>query len=323
MGTKCNIINGLSNHAYHYEEPYSDYLSSSALKIYARSPKAFKFAVENPDESQSDALRIGSLFHSYMECAASHTDMASDAIASLWMQGIAVFDPPVNDKTGQPYGAATKAYKEAYDGFIQTVGNKAIASRDELLQVQGMAESLLSGCGATSEQVRKLLGWAKGVEVSYFYENEDGIKLKARPDLLTKNKIIDWKTCSLDSLDEDNIVRQIIRYRYDVSLSQYQYIIHEIDGRWLTPILVFVQKQPPYDAVMCDISEWCYQYNKEFDLVTSGVGAMEFSRLLAMHTECVKNGEWPGAETAILAEDSTRIMKPKIPAYFGMKYYND
>lgn len=314
------IIHGLSNEAYHHEKPYSDYLSSSQLKLYLKSPKAYKHAIDNPTEEKSDALRFGSLFHDLMACCAEHYANDTEAIAK-WMRHIAVFDPPKNDKTGLPYGSATKAYKEAYDAFLQANNGKTIASNEELSLVQKMCQSLMLDSGATSEQVRKLLKWAKATEVSYFYETEDGIKLKVRPDLLTNGKIVDWKTCSLDSLDEDSIARQIIKYRYDVSLSMYQYVLHEIEGKWYTPILVFVQKQEPFDGLMCDISEWCYSYDPDEDFVKPGVGAMEFKKLLDLHTECVKNNEWPGAENSIEADGNTRIMKPAVPYWLGMKYF--
>lgn len=315
-------IYGLSNQAYHHEAPYSEYLSSSQLKNYLKSPRYAKFALGNPTEDKSDAMRIGSLFHDLMACSAEHYDNGTKAIAE-WMRHIAIFDPPKNEKTGQLYGSPTKAYKEAYEAFLQANEGKMIASNDEMSVINQMHKSLLCDSGATSEQVRKLLKWAKATEVSYFYETEDGIKLKVRPDLLTHGKIVDWKTCSLDSLDEDSIARQIIKYRYDVSLAMYQWTIFQIEKKWYTPILVFVQKQEPFDAVMCDISEWCYQYDKTYDVVTMGCGALEFIRLLDLHTGCVKNNEWPGAETSIEADGNVRIMKPKIPAYFGMKYYNE
>lgn len=315
-------IYGLSNQAYHHEAPYSEYLSSSQLKNYLKSPRYAKFALGNPTEDKSDALRFGSLFHDLMACSAEHYDNGAKAIAE-WMRHIAIFDPPKNEKTGQLYGSTTKAYKEAYEAFLQANEGKMIASNDEMSVINQMHKSLLCDSGATSEQVRKLLKWAKATEVSYFYETEDGIKLKVRPDLLTKTKLVDWKTCSLDSLDEDSIARQIIKYRYDVSLAMYQYVLHAIEGKWYTPILVFVQKQEPFDCVMCDISEWCYQYDKTYDVVTMGCGALEFRRLLDLHAECVRKNEWPGAETLIEADGIVRIMKPKIPTYFGMKYYNE
>lgn len=316
------IIHGLSNEAYHHEAPYSEYLSSSQLKAYLKSPRYFKHQLDNPTDEKSDTLRFGSLFHDLMASCAEHWDNGTEAIGQ-WLSRIAVFEPPVNEKTGQPYGSTTKRYAADYEAFLQANEGKLIASQAEIDTVNEMARSLIFGCGATSGQVRKLLKWAKATEVSYFYGTEDGIRLKVRPDLLTNGKIVDWKTCSLDSLDEDSIARQIIKYRYDVSLSMYQYVIHAIEGRWLTPILVFVQKQEPFDAVMCDISEWCYTYDRDEDFVKPGVGAMEFRKLLDLHTGCVRNNEWPGAETSIEADGDTRIMKPAVPYWLGMKYFEE
>ena len=119
------IIIGLSNEAYHHEAPYSEYLSSSQLKRYAVSPKAFKFALDHP-EPQTDAMRFGSLFHDLMACSAEHYDNGTKAIAE-WMRHIAIFDPPKNEKTGQLYGSTTKAYKEAYEVFLQANEGKMIA----------------------------------------------------------------------------------------------------------------------------------------------------------------------------------------------------
>lgn len=103
----------------------------------------------------------------------------------------------------------------------------------------------------------------------------------------------------------------------------YQFVIHEIENKWYTPILVFVQKQEPFDAVMCDISEWCYSYDPNEDFVKPGVGALEFRKLLDLHTGCVKNNEWPGAENTIEADGNTRIMKPAVPYWYAMKYFEE
>lgn len=313
-----STIYGLSNEDYHRGEGYRDYLSSTQLKAYAKSPKFAKFMLDNPQE-QTDAMRFGSLFHDLMACLAESKGDWRQAY-DKWESGLVIFRPPINFKTNQPYGTTTKAYTEAYHQFQSDNQDKMITSSTEIFDVSEMALQLLNNCGATSEQVRKLLKWAKAVEVSYFYETEDGIKLKVRPDLLTRDKIIDWKTCSLDALDEESIARQIIKYRYDVSLSMYQYVLHEITGKWYKPYLVFVTKSEPYDAMIADISEWCYRYEPEIDFTSMGVGAMEFKRLLDLHTQCVKNNEWPGAESA-LPDENNAIMKPEVPYYFGKKYF--
>ncbi len=317
-----NTIYGLSNHAYHYEAPFTDYLSSTQIKGYLKSPKYAKYKLDNPDEEKSDALAFGSLFHDLMASLAAVKGEWAQGYG-CWLDNLAVFQAPINEKTGQPYGVTTKAYKEAYEAFLSDNADKAIASEADVELCRDMATSLYNGCGATSEQVRKLLKWAQATEVSYFYETEDDIKLKVRPDMLTPKKVIDWKTIATDDLSEENIARQIIKYRYDVSLSMYQEVLHEITGKWYRPYLVFVSKTAPFDAVICDISEWCYNYDAEYDIVTPGVGAMEFKRLLDLHTECVRNNEWPGIEYAIPQDGKTRIMKPEVPYFFGRKYFEE
>lgn len=316
-----DTIYGLSNHAYHHEAPYTEYLSSTQIKAYLKSPRFFKYKLDNPEEEKSDALAFGSLFHEAMQMLAD--GVTPDAFPKYFCERVAVFEPPINEKTGQPYGAATKAYKEAHEEFLQANNGKPIATEEDIELIRNMTLSLLCGCGATSEQVRKLLKWVKATEVSYFYETSDGIKLKVRPDMLTGNKLIDWKTIATDDLGEDSITKQIIKYRYDVSLSMYQFVLHEITGKWYRPYLVFVSKTAPYDSVICDISEWCYNYDVEYGIVTPGVGAMEFKRLLDLHTECVRNNEWPGIEYAIPQDGKTKIMKPEVPYYFGRKYFEE
>lgn len=316
------IIHELSNDEYHHAQPYSEYISSSQLKKYLISPKAFKYALDARTNENSDALRIGTLFHDLMACSAEYFDNGTAAI-SHWLDGISIFTPPINEKTGKPYGTATKIYSESYNAFQQINKGNLVATENEKATILNMHKSLLAECGTTSKQVGKILKWSQASEVSYFWETEDGIKLKVRPDLLTRNKLIDWKTCSLESLDEDSIARQIIKYRYDVSLSMYQYVLHKIENKWYTPILIFIQSRPPFDAVMCDISEWCYQYDPDIDIVSTGIGAIEFKKLLSLHTQCVKTNEWMGAENSIKPELDTRIMKPAIPSWLGSKYFND
>lgn len=316
-----SIVYGLSNEQYHHGEEERQYISSSQLKKLAVSPKFFHYCLDNP-EPQTDAMRLGSLFHDLMACSAEHYDNGTKALTQ-WLSGIAVFNPPVNEKTGAPYGTATKAYKEAHEAFLQANEGKTIATDEELSQVQQMHQAVLLDCGATSEQVRKLLKWGKKVETSYFYEDENGIKLKVRPDLLTRDKLIDWKTCSLESLNEESIARQIITYGYHISLSMYQFVLHEITGKWYTPMLVFIQKSAPFDCVIADISEWCYQYDNEYDIVSMGVGALEFKRLYDLYTECKTKDEWPGIESAIPSEGKTKIMKPAVPTWYGMKILNE
>ena len=318
-------IRGLSNADYHFGEKYKNYISSSQLKHYLKSPKAFKYQMEHPEEERNDNLEFGSLFHSGMEAVVSSLKNQEKDLSSIdrWVESLAVFEPPVNEKTRLPYGSTSKAYSEAYANFLVENQGKTVATSSARDQAEAMIRSLFDKCGETSMQVRKLAKWAKEIETSYFYETEEGIGLKVRPDLLTNGKLVDWKTCSLESLDEDSIVRQIVKYRYDISLAMYQWVLHEITGKWYGPYLVFVSKTEPFDSIMVNMSHWCYKEDKETEYVSMGVGALEFKRLLNLHTECVKKGEWPGIECLLKEDGNVKILKPDIPIYLGRKYYGE
>lgn len=306
------VIRGLSNERYHFGEEERQYLSSTQLKLYKTSPKAYKYAVDNPDEDKSDALRLGSLFHSLM---ASFADRGGTWDGyRVWRSKIAVFTPPVNEKTGQPYGSATKAYKEAYDAFLQASAGKTIATAEEADLIHAMAQSLLDECGATSAQTRKLLKWGEA-EASHFVEYE-GCKFKFRPDLETKHKIVDWKTVSTDDFGERSINSIISKFGYDISAAFYQFMEHEQSGKWKQFYWVFVSKTPPHDAVMVDASKWTYSYDPEADIVMPQVGAIKMKALLDLHIKCVRENKWPGAEIYIpKADNGLRIMLPTPPTW--------
>lgn len=307
------VIYGLSNEAYHHEAAYSEYLSSSQLKLYLKSPKAAKFALDNPTEEKSDALRFGSLFHDLMASLAGANGMWAQGYGA-WKDGIAIFDPPINPKTGICYGATTKAYTEAYEQFLADNKDKTVASVLETDLAGNMANCLIRDSGATSEQVRKLLKWGKP-EVSHFIEYE-GLKFKWRPDLETKAKIIDYKTIASDDLSERSINAQIAKYGYDISAAHYLFFDHLQTGKWKRFYWVFVSKQPPFDAVMVDASKWTYDYDPETDIVMPQVGAIKFKALLDLHIQCSRKNEWPGSEIFIpQADNGLRIMCPTPPPW--------
>ena len=307
-----SVIYGLSNQDYHRGEGYRDYLSSTQLKAYAKSPKFAKFTLDNP-QPETEAMRFGSLFHDYMAAMAECWDDIS-AAKLQWLRSIEVFEPPKNEKTGKPFGGTTKAYKEAYDAFVKANEGKTISTFEELVHIEEMVLSLIYDCGSTSEQVRKLLRWGKP-EVSHFFEYE-GCKFKFRPDLETKKKIIDYKTVATDDLSERSINNIIAKYGYDVSAAFYLWGEHEQSGIWKTFYWLFVSKVPPYDAVLVDASEWTYKYDPDSDIVMPQVGAIKMKRLLDLHIKCSKENIYPGAEINIPQDDfGRRIMRPTPPPW--------
>lgn len=312
-----DTIYDLSNEDYHFKDPYLEYLSSSALKYYLKSPRFARFAFDNPAEEKTDAQQFGSLFHDLMACVADANGTWVQAY-SLWRDGFVRFDPPVNPKTGIYYGANTKAYAEAYAQFEEDNKGKAIVEAKTSVLASDMAYALLNCCGSTSVQVRKLLEWGKP-EVSHFVEYE-GCKFKYRPDLETRRKIVDWKTVATDDLSEESINRIILKFGYHISAAFYQFFEHERTGLWKTFYLVLVSKVEPYDAVMVDMANYGYRYLPEYDMVVPGPGAMEFKKLLDLHIKCTRENEWPGAETFIPSDNGVKVLDIQPPKYYSNKF---
>lgn len=319
------VIHGLSNEAYHHEAPYSEYLSSSQLKLYLKSPKAAKFALDNPTDEKSDALRFGSLFHMAME------KFQQFGTIDAFYDCVAIFTPPKNDKTGQPYGTTTKAYAEAYNQFLADNQGKEIATLEEVQLIDDMVGTLVrpSVGGATATQVLKLLKWGKP-EVSHFIEYE-GCKFKFRPDLTTRYRrkggqcadLYDWKSVATDDLSEENINRIILKYGYHISASHYQFFYHEQTGIWPGFILVFVSKVAPHDCVMVDMANYGYRYYPDVDIVSMGPGAMEFKKLLDLHIKCTKENHYPGAEQAIPDNNGVRLLEIQPPRYYANRFIEE
>lgn len=305
------IIYGLDNDRYHNGEEERTFLSSSQLKLYLKSPAAYKYALDHPQE-QTEAMRFGSLFHDLMVSLAEHNADWGKAMRA-WSENLAFFIPPLNSK-GKPFGATSNAYKEAYEKFLQVNEGKTIISEPDYELVTSMVGALLTNCGSTSEQVRKLLKWGKP-EVSHFLE-VDGIRCKFRPDLETKMKIVDYKTAVTDDLSEKSINNIIAKYGYDISAAFYLYLEHEQSGAWKTFYWLFVSKIPPHDAVLVDATEWTYKIDEKTGLAIPQTGAIKMEYLLKLHKRCSRDQHWPGAEIHIPKDEfSKRIMRPQPPTW--------
>ena len=311
-------IKNLPNEDYHRGEAYRDYISSTQLKDYFISPKFAKFKREHPQmfTISKDASEKGSLYHNCMESIA-RTGNTED-----FLNNVCVFDPPRNPKTGAPYGYDTKAYSEAYAQFSFENPNKEIVSQSDVDLVKTMINELLNHCGQTSKDVKKLLKWGEP-EVSHFVEY-DGCKFKYRPDLETKNKIVDWKTVAVDDLHENTIAKIILKFKYDISAAFYQFFEHERTGEWKDFYWVFQQKQPPYDAIIVSAEEWAYHYDGE--IVKMGSGALKFKTLLDQHIYCEQNQEYTGAEIFVMPGFLNRRILVSEPPMFErtklLTYYN-
>lgn len=313
------VITGLPNEVYHHGEGYEQYLSSTQLKDFLVSPKYARYKMEHPEEFNlsDDALEFGSMYHAYMESLLNTGDDRA------FLKEYHVFEAPVNEKTGKPYGRDTQKYISALEEAKAKNPELVFVSEDRINQVRLMVTELLDNCGETSKQVRTILRQGQS-EVSHFVEYA-GCRFKFRPDVETKRKIVDWKTTTVDSLHPNVIAKTITKFGYGISAAFYQFFEHEQSGVWKDFFWVFQQKTPPYDAVMVSASQWAYSYNKDLDMVNVGPSALIFKKLLDQYIECVKTGVYRGAEIYIEPGfKGRRIMEVQAPSFnTEFRFYNN
>lgn len=318
-----DTIYNLPNEEYHRGEKFREHLSSTQLKDYLISPKFAKYKREHPEdfEQKSEALEKGSLYHNCLQCIVEQKDEKKGFDAFL--SSVVVFEPPINEKTGKPYGYETKAYQEAKSAAEEANPGKEIVFESDVNLIRSMVSELLNGCRQTSKDIRQIIKWGKA-EVSHFVEYE-GCKFKYRTDVETGKKILDWKTVAVDDLHEDTINKTISKFKYDISAAFYQFMEHERTGIWKDFFWVFQQKTAPFDAVLVSAENWCY-YEAE-EIIRMGVGAHRFMNLLNQHIHCTLNDDFDGAQVFIQPGfKDRRIMTPSAPGFEANKlliFYNE
>ena len=296
----------MPNENYHRGEWQREFVSSTTLKNMLVSPKYFKHCLFSPKQISQSAAIQGSIYHSMLE------SMCKNGCIDGVFDEFFVFQAPINPKTGEPYGTSTKAFKEEYELQMENSGGKTPCSEEEIAIAKAMVDSLLNDCGQTSEIVNHLLSIGTP-EVSFFLEYE-GAKFKFRTDLITKNKIVDWKSIAADDLHEDTINKQISKMNYGFSAAFYQFFCYQATGQWVEFLWVFQQKSAPYDAVIVSASDWAYSVDYTGNLI-KGPSALEFEHCLGKYIECRANGYFPGAESLIPETNGYKVMYAGVPSY--------
>ena len=104
-----DTIYDLPNEEYHKGEKFKDFLSSTQIKDYMVSPKFARYKALHPEmfELSIEASEKGPLYHDAME------SLVNTGTLDKWRNNLLVFEPPINPKTGCPYGRDTQKYQIA------------------------------------------------------------------------------------------------------------------------------------------------------------------------------------------------------------------
>lgn len=329
-----NIIYELPNNSYHYEEPYSDFLSSSKLKAYTKSPLYAHLCMTDPAYATevTPAMLRGTRVHDGLEF------ICNGGTVEGYLSHFAVFSAPINEKTGLPYGATTNAYKDAFAEFTkkEAEAGRTVLAADELEYIRNIVTA-----ASSNEYVRRFISNGKpdftknvGPEISFFWTGEtpngNELKIKCRPDLLTRTACFDYKTTSLEAFTDEAIGKVISDYDYGVSGCLYQYVLWKVLGKFYEFVWIFISTKAPYEVAIAKSSNICFSSIEDlemFDKDTDGSmvfnpSVMKFRDLLHTHIACIDANHWPGSESWVAPDESgIRFFDPKIPAWEANKSY--
>lgn len=312
-----DTIYDLPNEEYHRGERFKDFLSSTQIKDYLVSPKFARFKALHPEmfEIGAEAAEKGSLYHDAME------SIVNTGSLDKWRNSLLVFQPPINERTGCPYGRETQKYRDALAEAVAANPGKSLTSSADVQLVETMVYELLNCCRETSKQIKQILSFKQTkAEVSHFVEYKN-CKFKYRPDVETAKKIIDWKTVAVDDLHEDTVNRIITKFHYGISAAFYQFMEHKRTGVWKEFYWVMQQKTAPYDAVFVSAANWAY--HMEDGIVKMGASALLFAKLLEQHVYCTQNNDFDGAQVFIQPGfKGRRIMIPDTPSFEKNRMFN-
>lgn len=227
-----------------WDVPEAEYRADARLNFHTlanfrRDPKAFREGFFAEIE-ETDAMRFGSALHAKL------------LTPELYAKSYAAFEPPINAKTGQPFGTTTNAYKEARDQFASANQGKTLIEKQDAELIERLvdefffhpyAPAILSG---DVQPEKSILG-------SLSFDGQTSIDVKGRLDAYTGAGLIDVKTtASLDDASgRDRFRYTVYDYKYIVQLAFYHRILTECYGAPFVPcwLIVFEKNAPNRVAV--------------------------------------------------------------------------
>ena len=206
---------------YHSRSRSGEMMSSHRLIKFRECPYRYFIETISPNENEwNDSLRFGSAFHArFLE--------GEEAYRSRYP----IVEPPINPKTGKPFGKGTNAYNGHYamygDGFVTPDEDRMIASMmDSYPDSEPHSEHPQVDCDTEVVCRRRICG----------------VDCQIRIDLLTEFAIYDVKTCA----DIMRFERDAFAYGYPAQLAFYRDVLEDATGvRLPVYILAFEKSESP------------------------------------------------------------------------------
>lgn len=217
-------------------------LNFHTLAEFHRDPRAFKAGFFN-DKEPTTAMEFGSALHAALLTPKEYEDK------------YAIFNAPINPKTGEAFGQTTKAFKEARAEFdAENVGKTPISQSDADLVSKlidefwfhPVAPQVLDGLVAAEQTIQGTLSSTGSAD--------DAVDVKGRIDAYSsRSGLIDVKTTAAldDFTGRDRFRYSLYDFKYIVQVSFYHRILVECYGAAFTPcwFIVFEKNEPNRVAV--------------------------------------------------------------------------
>jgi hypothetical protein len=218
------IFNNVSNEEYHAA---TDYISRSAILDFDKSPYTYWANWVNPErkKKKTGALNIGSAFHLYI------------LQPELFNAQFSVEPPKVLLKD------AGREKFDSYKSEIESLKNsgKMLLSAEEFRTIKEMADKLKNNIDA----MQLIEGGA--IENSIFWQDDElGLLLKARPDILHHNIVADLKTSN--NASPHHFQSEIVKYGYHIQFGMIQDGLKIIEERNIDHFVnIVIENKYPYN----------------------------------------------------------------------------
>ena len=242
---------------YHAASRCGRYMSSHNLAAFRESPELYRRKTGGEiAESESPALALGRAAH----CLILEGRAAFD-------EQYLVADGPVNPKTGEPYGKATKAYAE----WIAAQTREIVSPRDFGFIVKLQKSVWLHDAASA------LLD--DGVSEATVRAEYCNVPCQIRMDWFScEYGIVDLKTCdSLKWFEAD-----CKRFGYVFQMAFYRAVLREATGETVAVHLIAVEKNEPFSTGVWELPG---------DVLDQAEKVNEAA--LARYRKCLQTGEWP------------------------------
>jgi len=247
-----------------YAQPFPEYLADdSALNsgvivdFISHSPKRARSRLPRSTNKITSSMRIGIAFHMKV------------LEPRRFKEDVAVYEGRRDSRTLE------------YRTFLETsnLDPTNVLSPSEAEQVQRMYEAL-----EQNEYAFHLLTRAIPEATAYAKHHETGLWLRARPDALHKDRIVDLKTTAPQHFRPLSFREHAKRYGYPLQVGFYALVTRLIGFDIKAAHIVAVENEFPFDVVPYRI-----------DPTKLEILIAEIENALRGYAECLVTGVWPGA----------------------------